>query len=85
MCVCVFVNKLFALHELFEQLKVVENAFEWLYGANGVYKVFLVQVYFWLMRYDILIFLSQMNLMWLYLYEFDALMLCRIDVMSFVM
>ena len=61
-----FENKLYLVHESFELVKFVENALEWLYGANGVYKVFLLQMHFWLMRYDILIIfvLSQVELIW---------------------
>ena len=64
---CVFVvNKVLLLHESFELFNVVENAFEWLYSTNGVYKVFLVQLHFWLLRYEILILfiLGQVELIW---------------------
>ena len=64
-CVCVlFENKLYLVHESFGLVKCVENAFEWLYGANGVYKVVLMQIHFWLLKYDILILLSLVELMW---------------------
>ena len=53
-----FVNKLYLVHESFGLVNCVENALEWLYDANGVYKVFLLQMHSWLMKHDMLIIFS---------------------------